>query len=92
MPDDEIASWPGQGSVLVRAPACLAGPAGDILTQLAIWVPLLIAAGHVLVFTAWTGWVSFTPSTLLPESGWVGLRNYRAIMRTANFQVAYVNW
>ncbi len=67
------------------------GRLGDILTQLAIWVPLLIAAGHVLVFTAWTGWVSFTPSTLLPESGWVGLRNYRAIMRTANFQVAYVN-
>jgi len=64
---------------------------GRLLTQLAIWVPLLIAAGHVVLFTAWTTWVSFTPSTLLPEYTWIGLRNYRNVMRTANFQIAYVN-
>ncbi len=44
-----------------------------------------------MLFTVWTTWVSFTPSTLLPEYSWVGLRNYRAITRTANFQIAYVN-
>ena len=44
-----------------------------------------------MVFTAWTTWVSFTPSTLMPDYGWVGLRNYWAVTRTANFQIAYVN-
>ncbi len=47
-----------------------------VLTQLAIWLPLSIAAGHVVVFTPWTTWVSFTASTLMPDYGWVGLRNY----------------
>ena len=61
------------------------------LTELAIWVPLSIAAGHVVVFTAWTTWVSFTASTLMPDYAWVGLRNYWAVTRTANFQIAYVN-
>jgi glucose/mannose transport system permease protein len=54
-------------------------------------VPLLIAAGQVVLFTAWTTWVSFTPSTLLPEYSWIGLRNYRSILRTANVQIAYTN-
>jgi len=61
------------------------------LTALAIWLPLLVAAGHVVVFTVWTSWVSFTPSTLLPDYSWIGLRNYWAVHRTANFQVAYLN-
>ena len=64
---------------------------GDALTALAIWLPLLVAAGHVVVFTVWTSWVSFTPSTLLPDYSWIGLRNYWAVTRTANFQVAYLN-
>ncbi|WP_428486159.1 carbohydrate ABC transporter permease [Rhodopila sp.] len=65
--------------------------AGGVLTQLAILVPLAIAAGHVVLFTAWTTWVSFTRSTLLPDYTWVGLRNYRAVMRTENLHIAYVN-
>lgn len=62
-----------------------------VLAQLAIWVPLSITAGHVVVFTAWTTWVSFTASTLMPDYTWTGLRNYWAVTRTANFQIAYVN-
>jgi glucose/mannose transport system permease protein len=62
-----------------------------VLTGLAIWLPLSVAAGQVLLFTAWTTWVSFTPSTLMPDYAWVGLRNYWAVTRTANFQIAYVN-
>jgi glucose/mannose transport system permease protein len=62
-----------------------------VLAQLAIWVPLSITAGHVVVFTAWTTWVSFTASTLMPDYTWIGLRNYWAVTRTANFQIAYVN-
>src|ERR1700675_464598 len=64
---------------------------GSILTELAIWLPLSIAAGHVVLFTAWTTWVSFTASTLMPDYAWIGLRNYWAVTRTANFQIAYVN-
>ena len=64
---------------------------GSALTELAIWVPLTIAAGNVVVFTLWTSWVSFTASKLMPDYDWVGLRNYWAVTRTANFQIAYVN-
>src|SRR3954463_14410498 len=64
---------------------------GDALTGLAIWLPLAASAGHVVVFTAWTTWVSFTASSVMPDYTWVGLRNYFAVTRTANFQIAYVN-
>ena len=64
---------------------------GRVLTELAIWLPLLVAAGNVVVFTLWTTWVSFTASSLMPDYTWVGLRNYWAVTRTANFQIAYVN-
>jgi len=64
---------------------------GGALTQFAIWFPLAIAAGNVVVFTLWTTWVSFTASKLMPDYSWVGLRNYWAVTRTANFQIAYVN-
>lgn len=64
---------------------------GNVLAQVAIWLPLSITAGHVVVFTAWTTWVSFTASTLMPDYTWIGLRNYWAVTRTANFQIAYVN-
>ncbi len=58
---------------------------------LVIWVPLLLSAGHVVVFTAWTTWMSFTPSTLMPASGWVGLRNYTSVLATRNWKIAFDN-
>ena len=58
---------------------------------LVIWVPLLLSAGHVVMFTAWTTWMSFTPSTLLPVNGWVGLRNYTAVLGTRNWKIAFDN-
>lgn len=58
---------------------------------LVIWVPLLLSAGHVVVFTAWTTWISFTPSTLVPTEGWVGLRNYTAVLGTRNWKIAFDN-
>ncbi len=61
------------------------------LQWLVIWVPLLLNAAHVVVFTLWTTWVSFTPSTLLPAAGWVGLRNYEAMLGTRNWKIAYGN-
>jgi glucose/mannose transport system permease protein len=62
-----------------------------VLPALAIWPPLVLSAGHVVLFTLWTAWLSFTPSTLLPEGGFVGWRNYTSVMATRNFHVAYVN-
>ena len=93
MPD--VADWPGPG--VLPGAAARPGPQvwrrriGDALAWLAIWIPLGISAGHVIIFTAWTGWVSFTPSTLMPEYGWVGLHNYIALMRTQNLRIAYEN-
>lgn len=58
---------------------------------LVIWVPLLLSVGHVVVFTAWTTWISFTPSTLVPTEGWVGLRNYTAVLGTRNWKIAFDN-
>ena len=58
---------------------------------LTIWVPLLLSAAHLISFSLWTIWISFTPSTLVPVSGWVGLRNYNAVMATRNWQTAFDN-
>ena len=64
---------------------------GRYLPLVVIWVPLLVTAAHVVGFTAWTTWLSFTPSDLLPEYDWAGLRPYRAVLRSENIQVAYIN-
>ena len=58
---------------------------------LVIWVPLLLSAGHIVVFSVWTAWMSFTPSTLMPENGWVGLRNYSNVLATRNWKIAFDN-
>src|SRR5712672_4722397 len=67
----------------------------DVLCRLpeflTIWVPLLLSAGHLISFALWTIWVSFTPSTLIPVSGWVGLRNYTAVLATRNWNIAFDN-
>jgi glucose/mannose transport system permease protein len=62
-----------------------------IAEYVTIWVPLLLSAGHVVLFTAWTTWMSFTPSTLMPVSGWVGWRNYAAVLGTRNWSIAFDN-
>src|SRR5260370_28679794 len=67
------------------------GGVGRYLPLLVIWLPLLINAGHVVGFTAWTTWLSFTPSDLLPEYDWAGLRSYRGVLRTEHTEVAYIN-
>lgn len=58
---------------------------------LVIWVPLLLAAGHIVSFALWTIWISFTPSTLIPASGFVGLRNYTQVLATRNWSIAFDN-
>lgn len=58
---------------------------------LVIWVPLLLSAAHLISFSIWTIWISFTPSTLIPVAGWVGLRNYTAVLASRNWQIAFDN-
>jgi len=58
---------------------------------LVIWGPLLLAAAHIVVFTAWTVWISFTASTLMPVSEFVGLRNYSSVLATRNWKIAFDN-
>lgn len=78
-------------SAPARAWPAIAGTLRRLPEVLMIWVPLLLAAGHIVSFALWTLWVSFTPSTLVPVSGWVGLRNYNAVMATRNWQTAFDN-
>ncbi len=64
---------------------------GGLLTALAIWIPLAICIAQVVGFTLYTLWVSFTPSTLVPDNGFVGLRNYTAMLGTRNWKTATDN-
>ena len=63
----------------------------QVLPLLVIWLPLLVNAAHVVGFTVWTTWLSVTPSELLPEYDWVGLRSYSRVLATENIEIAYVN-
>jgi glucose/mannose transport system permease protein len=58
---------------------------------LVIWGPLLLAAAHIVVFAAWTVWISFTASTLMPTNDFVGLRNYNSVLATRNWKIAFDN-
>jgi glucose/mannose transport system permease protein len=64
---------------------------GRLPEYLLIWVPLLLSAAHLISFSLWTIWISFTPSTLVPVTGWVGLRNYNAVLASRNWQIAFDN-
>jgi glucose/mannose transport system permease protein len=76
-----------EGTVARRA----IGALRHLPEYLVIWVPLLVTAAHIVTFAAWTIWISFTPSTLMPASGWVGMRNYNAVLATRNWQTAFDN-
>ena len=73
-----------------RRPAVPAG-LRRVPEWLVIWIPLLLSAGHVVLFAAWTTWMSFTSSTLLPTNDWVGLRNYNLVLATRNWSIAFDN-
>jgi glucose/mannose transport system permease protein len=63
----------------------------EVLPLLVIWLPLLINAAHVVGFTVWTTWLSFTPSGLMPEYDWAGLRSFQRVLATENTEIAYIN-
>lgn len=61
------------------------------LPLLVIWPPAGLCALHVVGFTLWTTWISFTSATLLPDDRWVGLRNYTSVLATRNWSIAFDN-
>jgi glucose/mannose transport system permease protein len=96
MQPDKAAGWteqqpvPWPAAALPRTPAWRA-TFGRVLPLLVIWPPLLTATAYVVGFTAWTTWISFTPSTLMPQYDLIGIHNYRAVLNTQNWHVAFHN-
>jgi glucose/mannose transport system permease protein len=64
---------------------------GDILAQIAMWLPLAVSCFYVVAFSAWTIGLSLTRSSLMPDYTWAGLRNYSSILASRNWQIAYGN-
>ena len=64
---------------------------GRLLPHLVIWPPILVSCGYVLVFSAWTVWVSFTRSTLMPDYRLGGLAQLCVDAGTRNWHIAYTN-
>ena len=58
---------------------------GGLLPHLVIWPPILVSCAYVLMFSAWTVWVWFTRSTLMPDYRWAGWRNYSSMLATRNW-------
>jgi glucose/mannose transport system permease protein len=61
------------------------------LPHLVLWPPLLISVLHVISFTLYTTWISFTGSTLVPNYELIGLQNYWAVLGSRNWKIAYSN-
>lgn len=75
----------------VPAQSALAGGLRRVPELLVIWGPLLLAAAQIVLFAAWTAWMSVTSSTLMPVSDFVGLRNYTLVLGTRNWKIAFDN-
>ncbi|MGK7868045.1 carbohydrate ABC transporter permease [Falsiroseomonas sp. E2-1-a20] len=61
------------------------------LPHLVLWPPLLISVLHVISFTLYTTWISFTDSTLIPSYELIGMRNYWSVLGSRNWKIAYSN-
>jgi glucose/mannose transport system permease protein len=90
MPSAGVAASPARPKA--AAPAARSRlPWRDWLPHLVLWPPLLISVLHVISFTAYTTWISFTSSTLVPEYDWIGFRNYWSVLGSRNWSIAYSN-
>lgn len=63
----------------------------DEFAKLVAFATLALAVVYVIGFTAWTTWISFTDSTLLPDHRFVGFKHYTRLLATEIWRVAYVN-
>jgi glucose/mannose transport system permease protein len=70
----------------------------DMRTRMQDWLPKLVLApslAMVLIFVygfiAFTLYLSFTDSRMLPSFDWVGLENYRNLFRLSHWEIAVTN-
>jgi glucose/mannose transport system permease protein len=62
-----------------------------ILPQIVLAPSILASFMYVFVFSAWTLYVSFSNSSLLPSYGFVGITHYIALWRNVRWKIAYTN-
>jgi glucose/mannose transport system permease protein len=65
--------------------------ASRLASALALTPAMLILVVVYLGCTAWTIWISLTSSRMLPNSVFVGLRQYEALMSNERWQVSVAN-
>ena len=77
----------------------MAHPAkADFKTRLQAWIPKLVLSPTVALivvfvygFIAFSVYLSFTDSRLLPSYGWVGLDNYSKLWRLSHWEISLTN-
>jgi glucose/mannose transport system permease protein len=65
--------------------------ASRLAVGVALSPALLVAVVVYVGCTAWTMWISLTASRMLPNSSFVGLRQYASLMGNERWQVSVVN-
>ena len=70
----------------------------DIRTRLQVWLPKLVLSPSVAMvfvfvygFIAFTVYLSFTDSRILPTYNWIGLENYSKLFRLSHWEIAVTN-
>lgn len=63
----------------------------DVIPKLVISPSFLLTIVFVYLFIAWTVYISFTNSTLLPNYEWVGWRQYIKLWQNPNWYIAIKN-
>jgi len=69
-----------------------------VRTWLQAWLPRLVLSPSLAMtlvfvygFIAFTVWLSFTDSRILPSHGWVGWSNYSKLFQLSHWEIALVN-
>ncbi len=75
-----------------------ADPQPDLRTRLQNWIPKLVLSPSVAMmlvfvygFIAFTVYLSFTDSRILPSFGWVGFENYNKLWRLSHWTISLEN-
>jgi len=75
-----------------------ASASADFRTRLQNWIPKLVLSPSLAMmlvfvygFIAFTIYLSFTDSRILPSYGWVGLENYSKLFRLRHWSIAITN-
>ena len=70
----------------------------DLKTRLQTWIPKLVLSPSVAMtlvfvygFIAFSAYLSFTDSRLLPSYGWVGFENYSKLWRLSHWEISFTN-